>query len=98
MKIVLFGHVCIDHNTIEGTSYRSWGSSLLYIAEYLKREKNVEPVLIAPYGEDLRTVTSQRILNEPNAYNTLVYENNIENKIRLQKVKFAEEIPQVYLG
>lgn len=97
MKTILFGHVCIDRNTIEGNHYKGWGSSLLYIAKYLQKEVSIEPGLIAPYGTDLRTVSDQPILNEPNVDNTLVYENIVENGERRQKVQFADTIPQVHL-
>ncbi len=94
-NVTLFGHVCIDHNTIEGDSYVSWGSSVLYIADYLRRELVVTPKIIAPYGSDLREVTGQEILNTPTLTNTLVYENIVEHGVRRQNVLHEKASPYV---
>lgn len=98
MNIILFGHVCIDYNTIEGASYKSWGSSLLYIAKYLKEETTDQPVLLAPYGKDLNVVTNQSISNQPTDDSTLVYENIVESGVRRQKVQRYENVSEVQLS
>ncbi len=35
-RIVFAGHICIDHNVVDGKSQTRWGSPALYMAEYLQ--------------------------------------------------------------
>lgn len=51
-KIVIVGHVCIDRNVSEHATYTSWGSTVLYMADFMQRTLGVTPQIITRYGRD----------------------------------------------
>lgn len=52
-NIVLAGHVCIDHNSLDGKDFQTWGSPLMYMAHYFQHHHSGAPLAgIAPYGAD----------------------------------------------
>jgi sugar/nucleoside kinase (ribokinase family) len=84
MKIVLAGHVCIDLNSSEHASYTNWGSSLMYVAHYLRRESAAEVILIASYGSDFLPYTSEvTMLLPPSEEQTMLYKNDTTGPHRL---------------
>lgn len=98
MKIVIFGHVCVDENVVEGESYRAWGSSVLYMAQYLNEIVGCRPDIIAPHGSDIYSLTEYEMINPPNMQSTLVYENKVRNGKRTQRVRGSVTIPEVTIN
>jgi sugar/nucleoside kinase (ribokinase family) len=94
-NVVLVGHVCIDHNTTESATYTSWGSTVLYIAQYLQSAQDITPVIISNYGPDILPYLPgvHIVPAEPNQTQTLVYENDTRTTPRIWKAHnttFAE--------
>lgn len=86
--ITIVGHVCIDHNTIDGVFHETWGSAVIYIAEYLKKTHSIDASILASYGRDLEEFTdTTSFILQPTLDRTLVYENTITNGRRRQAVK-----------
>lgn len=86
MNVVLVGHVCVDSNTSEQSSYTSWGSSLMYMAAYFQTHTDIEPLLIAPHGTDFRKYTEGlQLLPPPQDKRTLLYKNIIREGRRTQQ-------------
>jgi sugar/nucleoside kinase (ribokinase family) len=83
--VTIVGHVCIDHNTIEGEYRESWGSAVLYISEYLRKNHGNTPRIIAPYASDLtHFIRTDNFVNQPSDGKTLVYSNIVKNGHREQ--------------
>lgn len=96
--ITIVGHVCIDHNLVDGIYHESWGSAILYIAEYLRHVHKVHPKLLAPYGQDLRKfVDTTAFIDPPSLEHTLIYKNTIVNGIRTQAVMYNDTAEPVEL-
>lgn len=97
MKIVLVGHVCIDKNSSENSSYTGGGSPLLYISRYLAKHFASDPELIAPYGRDfLPFAAGLQLLSPPQDGHTLVYKNITHNQHRTQQcehIDTADPVP-----
>jgi len=91
-EVVLAGHVCIDANVSEGSSYTSWGSALMYMERYFSGEQpDVEPVLIAPYGRDfVKYAGGLTLLPEPHGDKTLIFKNYSKEGQRLQECQNAD--------
>jgi len=90
MSIVLVGHVCIDHNVSEKSSYTRWGSGLMYMAHYAQAHLQTKPVLLAPYGSDFAPYSQDvTLLSEEQSTPTLIYENHTNNRIRTQRCEHA---------
>lgn len=51
-NIVIAGHVCIDRNVSEHATYTNWGSTVLYMADFMQRSLQVTPQIITRYGQD----------------------------------------------
>ncbi len=85
-KVVLVGHVCVDHNKSEHATYESWGSSVLYMATSFHKQFGLHPLAISSYGPDLLPYLPdvQLLPASPNQPNTLVYENNSTSGKRVQ--------------
>lgn len=99
-RVVLVGHVCIDVNISEGSSYTGWGSALMYMARYFARQQpDVKPVLVSPYGRDfLPYATGLALLpSEPQAGHTLVYKNRSLNGRRTQRSEYYDTAGPVSL-
>jgi len=90
-NVVLIGHVCIDHNDNESITYTSWGSPLMYIAEYCQMYLKNKPILIAPYGHDFDPYAKDvNLLIEAQEESTLVYKNHTINGKRIQSCEHAK--------
>ena len=84
-KVTICGHVCIDHNKIGKTFSISWGSAVMYIANYFKNTYGLSSNIIAPYGEDFEKYAANvNILNNSESSQTLIYKNILENEKRIQ--------------
>lgn len=86
-KIVLIGHVCIDHNETEHAKYVGWGSGVLYTAKYFQDKLALKPKIITQYGPDLLPYSSEFAIypDQPPYDGTLIYENTIVNGKRTQR-------------
>lgn len=86
-NVVVIGHVCIDHNTTEHASYTSWGSSVLYIAQYLRQAYRNNPLVVSNYGPDLVPYIPEITMLPalPSRPQTLLYENNTQVVPRIWK-------------
>jgi sugar/nucleoside kinase (ribokinase family) len=83
--ITIVGHVCIDQNTIDGVSSEKWGSSPMYIANYLQINHGIQPSIIAPYGNDFSQYTDGfRFITTAYGSKTLIYKNIVTNGSRMQ--------------
>lgn len=85
-RIVLIGHVCIDHNKSEHATYTGWGSSVLYMAQYYQRQHGLSPTVITCYGPDmLAYLPDVSVLPaQPDQTKTLLYENDTSTGTRVQ--------------
>lgn len=86
-KIVLIGHVCIDHNETEHAKYVGWGSGVLYTAKYFQDKLALKPKIVTQYGPDLLPYSAEFALypDQPPYDGTLIYENTITNGKRTQR-------------
>lgn len=91
-EIVLAGQVCIDRNDIEGRQYTSWGSAVLYIADYYQQSHSIDPTILAAHGPDFTPYSEGFSLHpaEPIADDTLIYENTVRNTVRTQRCLNAD--------
>lgn len=106
--VTIIGHVCVDHNTIDGVSRTTWGSSAMYIAKYYLKNFGVRPRIIARYGQDFVPYTRDFVFAEPAVGEvTLQYENIVNNGEREQfchhsevsdPVPMREEIAELVRG
>jgi sugar/nucleoside kinase (ribokinase family) len=84
-KVILAGDVCIDHNVVNGHKYVSWGSSLMYMNQYLVNHVNIDVGIIAAHGRDFnKYISGVNIINDPEPIETLVYENIVKGDRRTQ--------------
>ncbi len=93
LNIVIAGHVCIDNNVIDGVKRRGWGSTAMYISQYLKSADNIHTSILAPYGQDfLRYKGSSNFINKSGDKKTMIYENIIIHGRRSQYCRNYEHI------
>jgi sugar/nucleoside kinase (ribokinase family) len=85
-NILLVGHVCIDHNKSEHSSYESWGSSVIYMATSFQKQFNATPRILTSYGPDLSAFLPDVTLLPaiPTQPDTLIYENDSTSGRRIQ--------------
>lgn len=89
--VTIIGHVCIDHNTIDGASRTTWGSSAMYIAKYYLKNFDVRPRIIARYGQDFVPYTQDFVFAEAaDGEVTLQYENIVNDGNRVQFCHHSE--------
>ena len=88
MKIVIIGHICIDHNTSENSTYTAAGSSAVFINRIMQQLGENEIIVIAPYGKDFLPYTKEITIypSQPTSEQTLIYENTVKKNSRTQKV------------
>jgi len=86
LNIVLVGHVCIDRNVSEHSSYTGWGSPVLYMGSYLQKNALGSVTIVSTYGPDLLPYLPVKTLvpTVPNVARTLVYENDSRGLKRIQ--------------
>jgi sugar/nucleoside kinase (ribokinase family) len=84
--VTILGHVCIDHNTVDGVSYTAWGSPAMFMAAYYQKHYNLTPTIISAYGNDFQKYTKkyQFIPNHPTHEKTLLYRNVVTSGQRVQ--------------
>lgn len=87
MNIAVVGHVCIDHNISEHSSYQAAGSPSMFISRVYTQFPDVSVKIIAPYGKDFLQYSQHVSLfpSSPPRQKTLIYENTTQGKIRTQK-------------
>ncbi len=100
MNVLLVGHVCIDNNVSENSSYNGPGSALVYMADYFEDQLHITPGLIAPYGNNfLKYRADLSLLNQPSGEQTLLYKNlTRDNKHRSQQCQHIEAADPVELS
>jgi sugar/nucleoside kinase (ribokinase family) len=86
IKILIFGHVCIDHNISEHVEYTSAGSPAMFMTKIFRGLATTLPTIISNYGKNyLKYVKGLSIYpTRPNTKNTLVYRNIINKGKRRQ--------------
>lgn len=91
-KVVIVGHVCIDHNKTEHATYTNWGSGTLYMGSYAQTHLGLQPAIITTYGGDFAPYrgTFNLLPDQPQAKHTLVYENIIKDGARTQYCHHTE--------
>jgi sugar/nucleoside kinase (ribokinase family) len=98
-NIVIVGHVCVDDNVTEGSTYTSWGSTALYVAQYLQTTYYLVPRVVSNYGPDLMPYLPavDMIPARPNQEKTLLYENDTRTLPRIWKAHNidAAEAPEL---
>src|SRR3990167_8048714 len=87
MKITIVGHVCIDKNTSENSSYTTAGSPAMFMNKIFKQLPDNQVTIVAPYGADFLEHTGDAKLYPENSKGakTLLYENITQAGVRLQK-------------
>ena len=85
-NIVFVGHVVIDHNKVEQTSYERWGSPAMFMTKYYQSHFGLQPTIISSYGPDFLTYSDgiNLLPRNPNLSKTTVYENIVEAGHRIQ--------------
>ena len=97
MKIVIFGHVCIDHNALEGNSFISAGSPAMFMQRIFSQLPECTVTIIAPYGPDFsQYIGMSRFYPEsPQPIQTMIYENTVTGGVRTQRCLHAESASPV---
>ena len=85
-RIVIVGHVCIDHNVSEHTTYTSWGSPALYIAKHLADTEAIKATILTNYGADILQYAKgfAFIPDKPTSPRSMVYRNTTTASGRTQ--------------
>ena len=85
-NIVFIGHVVIDQNKVEQTSYTRWGSPAMFMTKYYQSHFNLQPTIIASWGPDYFPYTNDVTLlpEQPNIEHSTVYENIVADGRRTQ--------------
>jgi hypothetical protein len=87
MKITILGHVCIDKNTSENSSYTAVGSPAMFMHKIFRQLPDNQVTIVAPYGQDFIEHKKEIEIypKNPTGKMTLMYENITKNGIRKQK-------------
>lgn len=98
MKITILGHVCIDRNVSENSSYTAAGGPAMFMNKIFKQLPDNQVTIIAPYGRDFLKHKNSAALYpaSPLGKKTLFYENITKAGARLQKAhnrKAANPVP-----
>ncbi len=85
-NIIFVGHVVIDHNKVEQTSYVRWGSPAMFMLRYFRTKFAFDATIIASYGQDFLHYAGDVLLlpKAPNLEHTIIYENIVTNGHRTQ--------------
>ncbi len=77
VKILNFGHLCIDHNVSEHAKYTSAGSPAIFMNKIFSQFPDTEFTTVSSYGLDFEEYRGGLNLypKKPNVDKTLVYEN-----------------------
>jgi len=92
MKITILGHVCIDKNTSENSSYTAAGSPAMFMNKIFKQLPDNQVTIIAPYGTDFLAYKNDVNIypKNPAGEKTLIYENITKAGTRQQKAHNRE--------
>jgi bifunctional ADP-heptose synthase (sugar kinase/adenylyltransferase) len=98
MNITILGHVCIDSNISEHSSYTGAGSPAMFMAKIYQQFPGVSTQIIAPYGKDFLPYLKNVSIypDKPTGEKTLVYKNLSQGAIRTQKAlnrEYTELLP-----
>jgi len=87
MNITTIGHVCIDNNISEHSSYRGAGGPAIFMQKILSQFPDVNLKIIAPYGIDFLPFIKKLPIYPQNKIQakTLMYENITHGKHRTQR-------------
>lgn len=93
MNIVTLGHVDIDKNISENSSYITAGSPAMFMSKIFQQLPDCSSAIIAPYGKDfLPYIKEVKIYpSQPTTKHTLVYENITKAGKRIQKAFYYQE-------
>lgn len=85
-NIVFIGHVVIDQNKVEQTSYTRWGSPAMFMTKYFQSHFDLQPTIIASYGPDFLPYAQDVNLLplQPNLEHSTIYENIVTGGHRTQ--------------
>lgn len=77
MKILIFGHVCIDQNQSENSEYVYWGSPAMFMHKIFGEISNNSVAIATSYGQDYVEYLEGIDIHppKPSQKNTLVYQN-----------------------
>ncbi|OGK62978.1 hypothetical protein A2334_01960 [Candidatus Roizmanbacteria bacterium RIFOXYB2_FULL_38_10] len=87
MNITILGHVCIDRNISENSSYTAPGSPAMFMNKIFKQLPDVEATIVASHGTDFLEHKGNAKLYPytPQGNKTLIYENKTQGGMRSQK-------------
>lgn len=93
MNIVIFGHVCLDRNISEHSTYIGPGSPAMFMNRIFQQLPGCQTAVVASYGPDYLPYLSKvsRYPVKPNINKTLIYENKMNLGIRTQKAYNRQE-------
>lgn len=97
-NIVFIGHVVIDQNKVEQTSYTRWGSPAMFMTKYFQSHFGLQPTIVASWGPDFMPYAGDIALlpNQPNLEHSTVYENIVSGGHRTQYCHGAHApLPQI---
>lgn len=93
MRCVVLGHVCIDKNVTEQSSYTAAGGPAVFMQKIFSQLPDITSTIVTPYGKDFLALAKNLPLYppQPTTDRSLVYENIMKGKIRVQKALYREE-------
>jgi sugar/nucleoside kinase (ribokinase family) len=93
MQIVELGHVCKDHNIIDGVSYEAAGGPPMFMEKIFRQLPDCSFIIAAPYGKNFVPYTKGISFypDEPQGDITLLYENIVTEGKRIQKCFYSEQ-------
>lgn len=100
MNIVIIGHVCIDKNKVENSSYESAGSPSMFMNRVFQQLPDTSITIVSNYGRDfLRYLNNVSIYPKKEKFDrTLIYQNiTLGNGKRIQKAYYRGNSPPVLI-
>lgn len=90
--VTIIGHVCIDHNMVDGVKHETWGSPAMYIAKYYLKHFGIQSNIVSSYGRDFLNYAGDFSSTEgQGSGRTMCYENTINNGQRVQYCRNSEQ-------
>ncbi len=97
LSLVVVGHLCIDHNTVDGVARISPGSPAYFISEALSGHPNITTTIIAAHGTDFDDLAGWLpIVTPTRGSRSLHFANTLTGTTRIQRVSglsFAAPLP-----
>lgn len=92
IRIVIIGHVCIDHNISEKTSYITAGGPAMFIDKIFNQFKDCQTTIVSPYGKDFFHYIKKNTFYplRSTANHTLIYKNFINKGLRTQEALYRK--------